>query len=80
MFGLFTKKRDEQKLPRLLDLNGEALQVGDLVKALRYELGEARLILEENTYYYESLHNGEKVIWLKMIDASTENQKVLKNS
>ncbi|UII27823.1 hypothetical protein LVD15_05210 [Fulvivirga maritima] len=80
MFGLFKKKRDEQKLPQLLDLNGEALQEGDLVKALRYELGEAKLILEENTYYYESINSGEKVIWLKMIDAYTENQKVLKKS
>ncbi|UII22806.1 hypothetical protein [Fulvivirga ligni] len=80
MFGLFKKKADKQKLPNLADLNGEQLAVGDIVNALRYELGECKLIIEDETYYYEALGNGEKVIWLKMIDASTENQKVLKKN
>ncbi|MDW3210892.1 MAG: hypothetical protein R8N23_13535 [Reichenbachiella sp.] len=75
MFGLFKKKKKEKKAPQLLDINGEPLNEGDRVEVLRYELGECTLTLEGVHYYYESA-SGEKVSYAKMIDASTEQQKV----
>ena len=77
MFGLF-KKKETDKLPQLADLDNNLLVEGDLVEVLRYELGKAKLVLVENNYYYESVKNGEQVSWLKMIDASSERQKVKK--
>lgn len=78
MFGFLKKKKDKATLPELTDLNNEPLKVGDFVDALRYNLGRSKLVIEENTYYYVSEANGQKVSWLKMIDASTDNQKVKK--
>ncbi len=78
MFGLFKKKEKKDKLPQLLDLNSEPLQEGDIVEALRYELGKCRLLRVNEEYIYESLDSGKQVSWLKMIDASTDNQKVKK--
>lgn len=77
MFGLF-KKKEEDKLPQLTDLNNHPLTAGDLVEVLRYDLGKSKLILVDNNYYYESIKNGEQVSWLKMIDASSDRQKVKK--
>ncbi len=78
MFGWFKKKDKKEKLPQLLDLNNTPLQEGDIVDALRYELGKCRLLLVDEEYIYESIDTGEQVSWLKMIDASTDNQKVKK--
>lgn len=78
MFGFFKKKQKQPELPQLVDLNNSPLIEGDIVEALRYELGKCRLIIEGNDYIYTSLESGKKVSWLKMIDASTENQKVKK--
>ena len=79
MFNLFKKKRkQEPDLPELVDLNNLPLHEGDEVESLRYDLGHCRLILSEGSYVYESLSSGERVSWLKMIDAATENQKVKK--
>lgn len=81
MFNLFKKRPDNGKnlsLPELFDLNDKQLQVGDKVESLRYELGKSELILEDGHYYYQSLETGKKVIWLKMVDAITEKQKVKK--
>ena len=79
MFNLFKKKRKEEpNLPELVDLNNLPLQEGDEVESLRYDLGRCRLILSDGSYVYESLTSGERVSWLKMIDAATENQKVKK--
>lgn len=80
MFGLFRKKTKKKTLPNLQDLEHNPLQEGDLVESLRYDLGECRLILIEGQYYYESLESGKQVSWLRMIDASTERQKVRKKS
>ncbi|MEP2025392.1 MAG: hypothetical protein ABJH98_09780 [Reichenbachiella sp.] len=77
MFGLFKKKKKEKQAPQLLDINGELLEEGDKVEVLRYELGACTLILDGLHYYYEST-SGEKVSYAKMIDASTEQQKVRK--
>ncbi|MDN5213806.1 hypothetical protein QQ020_17160 [Fulvivirgaceae bacterium BMA12] len=81
MFGLFKKKLDDGKktnLPELYDLDDKPLQVGDTVESLRYELGKSKIVLEDGQYYYESIATGKKVIWLKMVDAITEKQKVKK--
>lgn len=78
MFGLFKKKKQEPGLPVLKDLENTPLTEGDFVEALRYDLGKCKLLVIDNSYVYESVATGEKVSWLKMIDASTENQKVKK--
>ena len=78
MFGLFKKSKKEVVL---LDLDGNQLSDGDLVDNLRYEMGESRLIRTEEGFEYESLKDGRRVSWRRMIDAATERQKVrLKNS
>ena len=77
MFGLF-KKKEKDNLPVLTDLDDNPLTQGDIVEALRYELGKCKLILVDKVYYYESLTDGKQVSWLKMIDASNDRQKVKK--
>ena len=77
MFGLFKKKKEIV----LQDLDGNQLSDGDIVENLRYDLGECRLIKTEDGFVYESLADGRRESWLKMIDAATERQKVrLKNT
>jgi hypothetical protein len=73
LFGLFKKKKKEITLS---DLDGNRLKAGDIVLSLRYDLGECRLVKTDNGYEYQSLSTDEKVSWIKMIDAATENQKV----
>lgn len=81
MFGLFKRKKDntprEKKL-ELTDLNQEPLTVGDRVESLRYDLGPSVIIEEEGQVYYQSEASGVKIHWTKMIDASTQFQKVRK--
>jgi len=78
MFGLFKKKKKERQAPQLFDINGELLADGDRVEVLRYELGTCILVLDDLHYYYQSITTGKKVSYAKMIDASTERQKVRK--
>lgn len=78
MLGWFKKKEKKKSAPQLLDIEGQPLQVGDKVEVLRYEMGECELTLEGLHYYYVSVSTGEKVSYAKMIDASTEQQKVRK--
>ena len=78
MFGIFKKKPKEKKPPVLADLNNKAIGEGDIVTSLRYDLGKCRVVLEGLEYFYESLSSGERVSYLRMVDAITENQKVLK--
>lgn len=78
MFSLFKKKKKGSGLPAISDLDNNPLKEGDLVEALRYELGQCKLLVIDNSYIYESLSSGRQVSWLKMIDASTDNQKVKK--
>ena len=73
MFGLFKKKNKEQIL---LDLDGNPLQEGDIVDNLRYDMGESKLVRTDEGLEYESLADGRRVSWLRMIDAATERQKV----
>ena len=75
MFGLFKKKKKEITL---FDLEGNALEEGDLVLSLRYDMGECKLVKTENGFEYQSVESDAKMSWLKMIDAATERQKVRK--
>lgn len=77
MFGLFNKKPKEKQPPKLLDLNGTPIVEGAVVKSLRYELGECVVELDGLEYFYVSRKNGERISYTKMVDAITENQKVL---
>ena len=77
MFGLFKKKPKEKPLPSLLDLNNNPIVVGSVVKSLRYELGECVVELEGQEYIYVSKKTGERVSYTRMVDAITENQKVV---
>lgn len=80
MFGLFKrkKKEDKPKNPELVDLAQQPLFIGDHVESLRYDLGLCVLTEEEDGIYYQSEKDGRKVHWTRMIDASTEFQKVRK--
>lgn len=62
----------------MADIEGHDLFAGDKVVSLRYELGESILLETELGLVYESISSGEQVSWVKMIDASTERQKVKK--
>ena len=77
MLDWFKKKsKKDISLPDLLDLDGNPLREGDTVESLRYDLGICQILLNDTDFIYESLASGEKVSWIKMIDASTERQKV----
>lgn len=81
MLNFFKKRKNnksKKSSPILLDLDNNPLQVGDKIMSLRYEMGECLIIQSENGIEYESVENGKKVSWLKMIDASTDKQKVRK--
>ena len=83
MFNIFRRKNTGNKnkkksRPALADLDGNELQTGDQVLSMRYDLGECVIVESESGVEYESLVSGEKVSWVKMIDASTDRQKVKK--
>ena len=73
MFGIVKKKKKEQVL---LDLDGKQLSEGDIVDNLRYDMGESKVVKSEEGFAYESIADGRRVSWLRMIDAATERQKV----
>ncbi|WP_422356223.1 hypothetical protein [Roseivirga pacifica] len=77
MFGLFKKKPKEKQPPKLLDLNNNPIVEGSVVKSLRYELGVCIVELEGLEYFYVSKDSGQRISYTKMVDAITENQKVL---
>jgi hypothetical protein len=78
MFGIFRSKNGKPSLPAIADLDDNQLHEGDRVDCLRYDMGESELVLEEGVWYYKSLESGNKVSYLKMIDAITSKQKVRK--
>ncbi|MFA0962804.1 hypothetical protein AB9P05_13460 [Roseivirga sp. BDSF3-8] len=78
MFGLFRKKKKQNSLPELFDLNEQRLHEGDEVMAHRYELGKSVVVLEDNTYFYRSVETGKMIRFNLMIDATTQRQKVEK--
>ncbi|MDX1907861.1 MAG: hypothetical protein SF053_12580 [Bacteroidia bacterium] len=69
-------KPAEEPVVRFADLDGRLLHVGDEVTALRYALGQSRIVSTPEGPAYESLETGERVSWLRMIDAATGLQKV----
>jgi hypothetical protein len=75
---LFRKKKSSESELNFADLEGMPLKEGDKVVSLRYDLGECRIIRTEEGLAYESLSDGRKVSWGKMIDAASKNQKVRK--
>ncbi len=79
MFSLFRKKTTTADELKFADIDGSPLQEGDLVQAMRYELGRCRIVKTDQGLVYESLEDGRQVSWTKMIDAATRNQKVRKS-
>jgi hypothetical protein len=77
MFGIFKKKPKEKQPPKLLDLNGSPIAEGAVVKSLRYQLGECVVELEGLEYFYVAKESGQRISYTKMVDAITENQKVI---
>jgi len=76
MFNIFKKKPKEPEIPKIYDMNGAEIAVGAKVNCLRYDLGECSVELEGRQYFYVAA-SGQRVSYVKMIDASTKNQKVL---
>jgi hypothetical protein len=80
MFNFFKKKGKTDKLSnlRMVDLDQNPLKPGDIVDALRYDLGKSKVIETEKGLAYESIETGKVVTWHLMVDAATELQKVKK--
>lgn len=81
MFKFFRRNSNgDSKKPALqfVDINGVPLSVGDKVESLRYDLGQCVIVPAETGYDYESLETGQRVSYLKMVDAATSFQKVRK--
>ncbi len=80
MFDFFKRKRRNNGTsnPQLADLDKNPIKPGDVVDALRYDLGKSKVIETEKGLAYESIETGKVVTWHLMIDAATELQKVRK--
>ena len=80
MFDFFKRKgkSDKSSNLRMADLDQNPLKAGDMVDALRYDLGKSRVIETEKGLAYESVETGKIVTWHLMVDAATELQKVKK--
>jgi hypothetical protein len=80
MFNFFKKKgkSDKSSNLRMVDLDQNPLKPGDMVEALRYDLGTSKVIETEKGLAYESVESGKVVTWHLMVDAATEFQKVKK--
>ena len=80
MFNFFKKKgkADKSSNLRKIDLDQNPIKPGDMVDALRYDLGKSKVIETEKGLAYESIETGKVVTWHLMVDAATELQKVKK--
>jgi len=78
MLNFFKKKPKEKQPPLLPDIDGMPIEAGNQVSSLRYDPGQYAVELEGLQYFYVSLATGQKVSYVKMIDAITGNQKVRK--
>ncbi len=78
MFNFFKRKKKAPKKPPLVDLNQSPLTAGDMVDCMRYEMGLSKVVQTVDGIEYESVATGTRVSWVRMIDASTEFQKVKK--
>lgn len=65
------------KPPLMADLGHNPLEEGDTVMSLRYDLGRCRVARTDTGYEYVS-ETGQRVSWLRMVDAATQLQKVKK--
>ena len=67
------KSNGQQKKSSIqfVDIDGQPLAEGDRVQSLRYDLGECVIVAVEKGYDYESVETGERVSYLRMIDAAT---------
>lgn len=78
---IFRSKSDQKEKDaaiKLVDLASNPLLDGDRVMSLRYGLGECVLRITPDGTFYESIETGEKVSYTRMVDASTNCQKVNK--
>jgi len=80
MFNFFKRKGKSDKTSnlRMADLDQNPIKAGDVVNALRYDLGISKVIETEKGLAYESIETGKVVTWHLMVDAATELQKVKK--
>ena len=80
MFNFFKRKGKSDKTSnlRMADLDQNPIKAGDVVNALRYDLGKSKVIETEKGLAYESIETGKVVTWHLMVDAATELQKVKK--
>jgi hypothetical protein len=80
MFKFFRKHRSNGQAHapalKMVDIDGHPLAEGDFVESLRYDLGTCRIVAGVHGLEYESLESGEKVSYLRMVDAATTFQKV----
>jgi hypothetical protein len=80
MFDFLKRKERNNGIssPQMADLDRNPLKPGDVVDALRYDLGRSKVIETEKGLAYESFETGKIVTWHLMVDAATELQKVRK--
>lgn len=78
LLGAKESKVEKKPSIKLLDLDSQPLANGDKVHSLRYGLGECILHITDSEVYYESLKSGERISYTRMVDATTEFQKVRK--
>lgn len=79
MFGWFKKSKKEKSAPLLMeDMHGNPLEIGDTVEVQRYDLGLCIIEDRAGEWFYTSEENGESVSYVKMIDAHSKRQKVIK--
>ena len=63
---------------QMADIDGNPLSIGDWVQSLRYDLGVCKIVTGKIGFDYESVETGDRVSYVKMIDAATSFQKVRK--
>ena len=73
--GLFGRNKAKSRI-QFADLDGQPLKAGDIVLSHRYDMGECRIVETDTGMAYESLATGQRVSYVKMIDAATGYQKV----
>jgi hypothetical protein len=79
MFSWFKKSKQPKAAPLLMeDMQGNLLEIGDLVEVQRYELGLCTIEDRGGEWHYKSIEKGESVSYVKMIDAHSKRQKVIK--
>jgi hypothetical protein len=81
LFDFFKKSNGtarKEPVLEMTDMYNNPLQEGDTVEAMRYDLGRCKVVKAEKGFEYESLATGQRVSYLRMVDAITGFQKVKK--